>query len=155
MPVKISASTGSAAALVAILFMAGEGQALAAPCPFGEIYRPSRGICISKDVAIQAGIYRQSASPLVVPVITPDTVRAIPLPPPRPRFEALAAIERRAPAVRATAAGALAFVRERTAATVARDASPKRPEPSSPAALLVSRPVISPYGSLVPLEPQP
>jgi hypothetical protein len=155
MLVKISASTGSAAALVAILFMAGEGQALAAPCPFGEIYRPSRGICISKDVAIQAGIYRQSASPLVVPVITPDTVRAIPLPPPRPRFEALAAIERRAPAVRATAAGALAFVRERTDATVARDASPKRPEPSSPAALLVSRPVISPYGSLVPLEPQP
>lgn len=30
----------------------------AARCPQGEIYRPSRGVCVSKTSAINAGIYR-------------------------------------------------------------------------------------------------
>lgn len=35
--------------------------AAAARCPLGQIYRPSLSICVSKDKAIAAGVYRAQA----------------------------------------------------------------------------------------------
>lgn len=43
---------------VALISLASLETAEAARCPLGEIYRPSRGVCVSKASAINAGIYR-------------------------------------------------------------------------------------------------
>lgn len=43
---------------VALISLVSVETAEAARCPLGEIYRPSRGVCVSKTSAINAGIYR-------------------------------------------------------------------------------------------------
>jgi hypothetical protein len=156
-------STGStAAALAALLFVAGSGVAQAARCPLGEIYRPSRGICVTKEKAIQAGIYRgasqaqASRSRDVAPVVEAadsETVSAA-APVPKPRPQAMAAIEREAPVSRRKAEEALAFTRQREPAP-ASAVTPIQPKTVQTVPVVLSRPQSSPFGSLVALEPLP
>lgn len=129
-------STGSTiAAFASLLLAAGAGAAQAARCPLGEIYRPSRGVCVSKEKAIEAGIYKGSG-------LSRDSTM---------RPQALAAIEQKAPSPSVRADAALAFAIEppveakpKSAPNVAAPnvATPK-PSPVAP----------SPFGSLVALEP--
>lgn len=162
-------TAGSAAAIATLLFFAGQDAAQAARCPLGEIYRPSRGVCVSKQQAIQAGVYRGSAGHVAsrmrvaALVDEPAPVQAAPVqaapiqaaPTPKPRPQALAEIERRAPAVTPKTEDALAFVTERKSASSSSVASLQgtteqaRPNTSS------KRPEPSPFGSLVALEPLP
>ncbi|MDB5643649.1 MAG: hypothetical protein JWN07_2966 [Hyphomicrobiales bacterium] len=155
MPDKIFSAAGSAAALATLMFFAGESAAQAARCPLGEIYRPSRGICVSKERAVQAGIYRSAPRPLAVSLVTLNDDPSVAEPPvPKPRPQALAAIERRAPASRAAADEALAFVPDQKAAAPLQPRpAASKPVPLAPVA--VSRPAPSPFGSLVALEPMP
>lgn len=153
MPYKNVSAHGSAAALAVILFFAGEGAAQAARCPLGEIYRPSRGICVSKEEAVQIGIYRPAARQLPVSTVTiVEMSGKVARPAPRARAQALAAIERRAPAARPSFEGALAFVNERNERMALPDSIPGRLEPSSSGAVVGIFPAPSPFGSLVPLE---
>lgn len=46
---------------VVLFSLSAVASAEAARCPLGEIYRPSRGVCVSKSSAIHAGIYRGGA----------------------------------------------------------------------------------------------
>jgi len=167
-------TAGSAAAIATLLFFAGQDAAQAARCPLGEIYRPSRGVCVSKQQAIQAGVYRGSAghvasrmrvaalvdepAPIQAAPVQAAPVQAAPIqaaPTPKPRPQALAEIERRAPAVTPKTEDALAFVTERKSASSSSVASLQgtteqaRPNTSS------KRPEPSPFGSLVALEPLP
>ena len=162
-------TAGSAAAIATLLFFAGQDAAQAARCPLGEIYRPSRGVCVSKQQAIQAGVYRGSAGHVAsrmrvaALVDEPAPVQAAPIqtapiqsaPTPKPRPQALAEIERRAPAVTPKTEDALAFVTDRKSASSPSVASLQgtteqaRPNTSS------KRPEPSPFGSLVALEPLP
>src|SRR6476661_348746 len=154
-------TAGSAAAIATLLFFAGQDAAQAARCPLGEIYRPSRGVCVSKQRAIQAGVYRGSAGHVAsrmrvaALVDEPAPVQAAPVqaapiqaaPTPKPRPQALAEIERRAPAVTPKTEDALAFVTERKSASSSSVASLQgtteqaRPNTSS------KRPEPSPFGS--------
>ena len=105
------------------------------------------------------GIYRPAARPLpgsTVTIVEMSGTAARPAP--RARAQALAAIERRAPAARPLFGGALAFVNERNERNermALPDASPGRLEPSSSGAVVGIFPAPSPFGSLVPLEPVP
>jgi hypothetical protein len=165
-------TAGSAAAIAILLFFAGQDAAQAARCPLGEIYRPSRGVCVSKQQAIQAGVYRESASrhvaapmrvaALVTEPETPPRAQSAQVetpPAPKPRPQALVEIERRAPVAKPKADEALAFLTEwKPAKFVASNASLQMAaeQPRPKASELAFRPQdASPFGSLVALEPMP
>jgi hypothetical protein len=156
-------STGStAAALATLLFVAGSDVAQAARCPLGEIYRPSRGVCVTKEKAIQAGIYRGSsqthasapreAAPVVEAADADTTSTVTPVRKARP--QAIAAIEREAPTPRRKADEALAFTHQ-PEATAASAVTPIQPKTVQVVPIVLSRPQPSPFGSLVALEPLP
>lgn len=156
-------STGStAAALAALLFVAGSDVAQAARCPLGEIYRPSRGICVSKEKAIQAGIYRgagqaqasRSRDGVSVVEATNSQTDLVAAPVPKPRPQAMAAIEREAPVSRRKAEEALAFTRQAAPAPVSA-VTPMQPKTVQTVPIVPNRPQSSPFGSLVALEPLP
>jgi hypothetical protein len=151
-------SIGTPAALAALLFVAGSGVAQAARCPLGEIYRPSRGVCVTKEKAIQAGIYRgssqtQASAPReaapAVEAADADTTSVR-----KARPQAIAAIEREAPVLRRRADEALAFTRQPGAAP-APVGTPIQPKTVQIVPIVLSRPQPSPFGSLVALEPLP
>ena len=163
-------TAGSAAAIATLLFFAGQDAAQAARCPLGEIYRPSRGVCVSKQQAIQAGVYRGSAGHVAsrmrvaALVDEPAPVQAAPVqaapiqaaPTPKPRPQALAEIERRAPAVTPKTEDALAFVTDRkSAASSSSVASLQGTTEQARPNTFSKRPEPSPFGSLVALEPLP
>ncbi|HSU99412.1 MAG TPA: hypothetical protein VLI91_04835 [Roseiarcus sp.] len=158
-------TAGSAAAIATLLFFAGQDAAQAARCPLGEIYRPSRGVCVSKQQAIQAGVYRGSAGHVAsrmrvaALVDEPAPVQAAPIqtaPTPKPRPQALAEIERRAPAVTPKTEDALAFVTDRkSAASSSSVASLQGTTEQARPNTFSKRPEPSPFGSLVALEPMP
>jgi hypothetical protein len=156
-------STGSSVAvLAALLFVAGSDVAQAARCPLGEIYRPSRGICVTKEKAIQAGIYRgagqaqasrsREAAPVVEAADAEEVSAVAPVPKRRP--QAIAAIEREAPTPRRKAEEALAFTRQREPVPVSETAT-IQPKSVQAAPVVLNRPQPSPFGSLVALEPLP
>jgi hypothetical protein len=152
-------STGSTAAVLAtLLFVAGSDVAQAARCPLGEIYRPSRGICVTKERAIQAGIYRGGArahasqSRDAVPVVDAADAETGPAaaPAPKARPQAVAAIEREAPTPRRKAEDALAFTQQTAPVTTTTQPKAVQAQP-----IVYTRPQPSPFGSLVALEPLP
>lgn len=60
---------------VAVISLMSFETAEAARCPLGEIYRPSRGVCVSKTSAINAGIYRagpRAQTARVSPQVMPE-----------------------------------------------------------------------------------
>jgi hypothetical protein len=126
---------------VAGAFMIPAQAALAARCSLGQIYRPSRGVCVSKSQAIESGIYGRYGRHYAQ----------------RPS-EAPVAAEKSAPVhsmiVAASSADVLAYdgaapVRKPSAFKLRLD-SPPREQATTP----VSR-ALSPYGGLVALEPAP
>ncbi len=153
-------STGSTAAVLAtLLFVAGSDVAQAARCPLGEIFRPSRGICVTKEKAIQAGIYhgagrvQASQSREAAPVADAETA-SVTAPTPKARPQAVAAIEREAPTPRRKAEEALAFTQQSAPATSSA-ATTVQPKAVQAQPIVYSRPQPSPFGSLVALEPLP
>ena len=167
MPDRIlSAGSAAAAALAALVFFAGEGAAQAARCPLGEIYRPSRGVCVTKDKAIQAGVYH-APQRLGAPVRNTErlafesqdapksnSIEKVAPMPPQPRPQALAAIERRAPAPRPRGDGALAFTTD-SKPSASNGTSLMQPRSVQAVPVTYSQPAPSPFGSLVALEPIP
>lgn len=163
MPDRILSSGPAAAALACLVLFAGSGAAEAARCPLGEIYRPSRGVCVSKQQAIQAGVYRGASQPRIE-LASASAPKIDETPTPKPRPQALMEIERRAPLSVVKADPALAFVTNRkaagpitTTASAAPSADPRAASQPSPAATPASlaKPEASPFGSLVALEPAP
>lgn len=151
MPDRILSICSAATALAALLFFAGQDVAQAARCPLGEIYRPSRGICVTKERAIQAGIYR-GASHLSAVSAQTASAKLEAQPEPKPRAQALVAIERRAPAPKSDEA--LAFTGDRKPAE-APAATPAQTSTQQITPVVFRRPDHSPFGSLVALEPLP
>jgi len=147
----ILSAVSAATVLAALFFSAGQDAAQASRCPLGEIYRPSRGICVSKEKAIQAGIYH-GASRMSVASAPQQAHDAQPAPKARveARPQALAAIERRAPVSKAD--DALAFATERKPET---NPAPVQNKPVQVVPIVFSPPARSPFGSLVALEPIP
>lgn len=155
-------------AVAALLVLSFTEIAAAARCPLGEIYRPSRGICVSKEKAIAAGVYRgaparetiaaRAVAPAPEPAIEPEVRAAAP----KPRPQALAQIERQAPAGATRREDeALAFappVPVRVAAKAVEPALSRVSAPVEPRPILraSARPrETTPFGALVALEPMP
>jgi hypothetical protein len=126
---------------IASAFMIPAQAAMAARCSLGQIYRPSRGVCVSKSQAIESGIYGRSGRHHA-----------------QRHSQATVVAEKTAPVrsmiVAASNPDVLAYdgeapLRKPTAFKLRLDAPP-RAQPSTP----VSR-APSPYGGLVALEPAP
>lgn len=155
MPDRILSTCSAATVLAALFFFAGQDAAQASRCPLGEIYRPSRGICVSKERAIQAGIYRgashvsatRAAATSVAASHEPEAQAA-----PKPRAQALAAIERRAPVTKTDEALAFTADRKQDAVTTTTQGQVKNPQITP---IVFRKPAPSPFGSLVALEPLP
>ncbi|MDB5594947.1 MAG: hypothetical protein JWM36_1908 [Hyphomicrobiales bacterium] len=126
---------------IASSFMIPAQAALAARCSLGQIYRPSRGVCVFKSQAVASGIYGTSARHHA-----------------KRQSEAPAVAEKSSPVrsmiVATSTPNVLAYdgetpVRKPQAFKLRLDALP-RAQPGTP----LSR-APSPYGGLVALEPAP
>jgi hypothetical protein len=59
----------------AVLLVFGSGAAEAARCSKGKIYRPSLGVCQSKQTAIRQGVYRPRPKAVRVRQVQPPRAR--------------------------------------------------------------------------------
>ena len=57
--------------------MFGPGAAEAARCPQGKIYRPSLGVCQTKQAAIRQGVYRPRPKAVKVRYAKPPRARTV------------------------------------------------------------------------------